>query len=584
MISPPTDVDRAVRNEKNVFPFPSRWFLSVTPVFVPLATLTRLAEDFVYFLLNGIAMGLFNLVSNLFTGLIYTFLFFKSPAEVGGLEEMYVASLFAFGGIVFIGGLNFIGVMQLFPDSPKLSPDRYFVRLFAALVAVLLGMDLLPQLIDSVNALAKFIWPSEFGIQFAQGGLTDFILNAVGGGLAFLVAAIILYLTSIVTVLALLAILAIRALLVYSVYALFPIFMALWVVDVGPMKYGAQVAELAFKGLALLLAFGLLIAGILATGAAIAGDTSTVPAEWHDIKKDRPVCDPGGSDGEKCKPKNDAIIKLIAFFGSLWASIAVGSSALGMLISIRGSAGGGARAVAAAGGAVKSARDRIGGRGGQSGNQYGGGGSGFPGGGSDPGGSVAVDRGGSGGYSVPLRAQGAEFVRRGVNVGRDAVGAVANNPRNAIGGAAKGAADKLGGTASEKVGQVRDAANTWKTDFDNRGVVGKTDKVARTSVQAGGRVARPGVAAGKAMDRSARMIAHGSNRSIADTGKQGLQFIRDHPVVTPDEFKPSDGYESLSSHGDSSHPMGAEGALSPDIHPWRRPENRYSDEYRKGIE
>lgn len=312
-----------------------------------------LAHDLVYFAMGGFALGLINIVASLFTGMIEIFLFPPAPMQIAGIEDLYMQSTFAFFSIITVTGLGYFGYMMVFPHNQKADPFRYINRLFAALILLAAGKYLLNSAVLAVNALGQFIYPNSFKINFLVDSILDLLLVMPGAILAILVAIIILKLTAIATILGFFAILAIRALLVYAVYALFPIFIALWVVDVGPFKYGSMVAELAFKSFALLLSFGILIAAILATGAAIAGaegqasnpgmDNLEQLEDRVDEQEAASHCeDVAGSDEEECD-RGGIILKLMALFGSLWASLAIGASSLGMLISMKGSGGATAR-------------------------------------------------------------------------------------------------------------------------------------------------------------------------------------------------------------------------------------------------
>lgn len=309
---------------------------------LPLGFWGNIAQDLVYYFFGGLTLALISIVTNIFTGLIQIFLFPPAPRQIGGLEELFMQSTFAFFAIISVSGLGFFAYMMIFPHNEQADPFRFVNRLFAAFVLLAAGKYILNAAFLAVNQLGLFIYPSTFQIAGMAGTMLDLVTNSVGSILTILVALVILHLTAVFTILSFFAILAIRALLIYAVYALFPVFIGLWVVDVGPFQYGNMIAELAFKAFALLLSFGLLIAAILATGGAIAGyqgeeETADVPqtvdgiVDWEE----------GGSASSDCGDpdckRSSIILKLMAYFGSLWASLAIGASSLGMLISMKGS-------------------------------------------------------------------------------------------------------------------------------------------------------------------------------------------------------------------------------------------------------
>lgn len=321
-------------------------------IIIPLGFWGDIAQDIVYFLFGGIALALVNLVASLFTGMIEIFLFPPAPSRIGGIEDLFLKSTFAFFSIISVTSLGYLGYMMVFPHNEKADPFRFVNRLFAAFIMVGAGKYLLNTVFVGVNSLGQYIYPNTFKIKFMMDSVLDIVAMSVGSLLTVLIGIIILYLTSLATIAGFFAILAIRALLMYAVYALLPIFVGLWVVDVGPFKYGNMVGELAFKAFALLLAFGILMSAILATGAAIAShqgdyDDFETPKEVEDIENWETSsgsasehCDTvSGSTGSDCE-RNGIILKMMAFFGSLWATLAIGASSLGMLISMKGSGSG----------------------------------------------------------------------------------------------------------------------------------------------------------------------------------------------------------------------------------------------------
>jgi uncharacterized membrane protein YgcG len=188
-----------------------------------------------------------------------------------------------------------------------------------------------------------YIWPQEYTLAFAGHGVEGFLGAATGMVLGYTLGLLILYQGSAIAFLLLFAMLSVRAILLYTIYAFFPLFLAMYMLDLGPLKHSRQLAELVFKAFGLLLAMGIFVAAIMATGAAIAGfdpgtDYTDASIEGPDNTGSSSDCQEhtGDSDYPDHCAKTGFAIRLMGFYGAILGSIAILSSALAMLVSTAG--------------------------------------------------------------------------------------------------------------------------------------------------------------------------------------------------------------------------------------------------------
>lgn len=344
--------------------------LAAVPVF-PLFDVGEAVQDFFIWLMNSLMTAIFGVVGKLFLMGTEKFLFFTPPTQVPGLNEIWMKSFWLFWSLLTLSMASFFLAMQLFPYSPKTDPYRMGERILAGVVMVFVSRPLLGQIVELHNVFGKWIMPSSYNIQFLASGV-EAIAGGVGGVIAAAVFAILADWSVLFSVAMFYIILAMRMLLIYTVYGLFPLFAALWIVDVGPGKYGKMVAEIAFKLTAILLVMGILVSGILGVTGAIAGQSTTDNVEFADDTQMGVVSEDGTEGGVFAGGTSSSVdvtqilAQIFAYFGGIWLSTSLVTGSLGMLISMRGGGGAGGRGGggAAVGGAGAGAGAGAGGQGG----------------------------------------------------------------------------------------------------------------------------------------------------------------------------------------------------------------------------
>lgn len=222
-------------------------------------------------------------------------LFFPNPADFASLNNIYWTDSVPifFASLATIGSVFFLS-MQLFPQQKTASVDRFMRRTFIAIILVLFfagpstvpgvpdqivtildktgvfSDGLYPSAVDGVQSIGKYLYPDNVYIDnISDGGIVEAALYNITGGVAAILAAIMLNTGVLLTLAVFLFILSIRMLLVYAIYAAFPILMTFWVVDIGPAKYGKMAAGVGIKAAIYLLLIGVIISAMFSVGQSV---------------------------------------------------------------------------------------------------------------------------------------------------------------------------------------------------------------------------------------------------------------------------------------------------------------------------
>lgn len=334
--------------------------------------------DGVEWLFNLLVNGIFNAVSTLFVGGIEIFLFFRNPAEVPGLNEMWDKALFLYFGIIALGSLVYILSTMMFPSQDEADYWRLVERVLLSMMMVIVAKPFIPFAIELTNAIAAYFYPNGYNLMYSL-SLMEGLVGSSANVFAALFIAIFGHYGIITSGMIFYGVLIMRMLLVYVIYGLFPMLIGFWTFDFGPMKYTNMIAEFAFKIFAVLLVLGIVVSAMLGVGAAIAGHTDDTSQGQDGFgfasqnidnygPKETPegVPNPDANGGQfSTADLGEIILKLFAFIGTLWMVIATMTSFAGFALTAgpsspggaggmrgRATGGGGAAAGGQAGGAV----------------------------------------------------------------------------------------------------------------------------------------------------------------------------------------------------------------------------------------
>jgi hypothetical protein len=320
--------------------------------------------------LEGFYWAIAKLIDTLLIGITERLLYFPNPAAQGnypGLNTLYDNMMInVFFPSLSIMLLSFLIAYMFFPYSPDIDIYRFAQRAFVAIFLVLVGPMMFYYIFELYTAIGHQIIPETYKFTTFR---TQGLIGAVGG--VFATFAIMLYVGTsiIISLITMWIMLAMRMLIISTTFALFPFLMALWIPDVGPLKYANGFAEMVFKITAVLLLLGFVVSGFLAAGDAIASDTSQADV------------DQGGGTGHFAAKENQSqsentsfnfgdesnvertgefansdgggglmgiLFPIFAYFGAIWASILSITMVMGMMAG-GGLMSGGSKGAAKAG-------------------------------------------------------------------------------------------------------------------------------------------------------------------------------------------------------------------------------------------
>lgn len=389
--------------------------------------------------LNKALLGIFDLVGWIFTGVTEYLLIVDPPGTMDSITGVWLDFFPIYWALMPVAGAVFFLGLQLFPQKEEVSIYRFMERFFISVVALIATApvwnvegeiititDGFSAAVIATNGLIRYVGPESYSLSFLGGALNQMTGALIGGGIVIgvIIAALLVgvkfLLSALIVVGTFWLVLAMRMLLIYVVYAMMPLLLALWVVDVGPLKYGKMVAEMIFKVTAVLLLLGVIIAGILRTTGAIAGGSSGAganvtiahdinasddPTNYTDVEEEEGTQDPDVDVGEAAVNITNnsvviyneeeriggrfqsgiensdtppggfklALLQIVAWFGGISLAIALTTSLLGMILTTRGPSGTSSRMRQGRSGDAPGGTQVLGGGGGAAAGSAGGG-------------------------------------------------------------------------------------------------------------------------------------------------------------------------------------------------------------------
>ncbi|QPV64106.1 hypothetical protein I7X12_05630 [Halosimplex litoreum] len=245
-------------------------------------------------------------------------------ASVEGVYQLSTGLFFALLAVMALSqlALSQLALGQLFPRSSATDLHRFTERTFVAIVLIyvvnppgdgtLFARGLFAWAFELVNALQDYLLAdlASLDVTVNLGSPTESLSSVLRAALTGGLVSILLLLSLLLGQLAL----ALRQFVLVSIYALFPLLLSFWLVDIGPLKYARQIAEIAFQLAVVLLVAGVLIAGMLnaslgllaggtvggeaATARAVVDQSQTQPGSGSELGVVRGgalAADPGGS-------------------------------------------------------------------------------------------------------------------------------------------------------------------------------------------------------------------------------------------------------------------------------------------------
>lgn len=329
--------------------------------------------------MNRLVTAFFDVIGQFFLISTEAFLLYENPRYNDRLNEYWIDGLVIYLFLVFALTLAYYVVMMLLADTEQADIQRIVERMLISAILLSLSREIYGFFVELTNVMTYHILPDSYTFRVAT-DLLGAAADVVGITIAMLLIAIFAGFGVLITGILFMFILVMRILIIYVVYAALPVLLALWIYDVGPLKYGNSFAKIMFKAAAVMMLLGFVIGGILAVGAAFGEEMGTEGVEMsteYDESEDITTfsSDSLGPDsqiqlesesGELSSADQNRIeqtlIRLFVFVGSIWLIIAVFTSMFGVIFSAKASNPGGA-------GGMSGFGSGSGGGGGGSGNQ-----------------------------------------------------------------------------------------------------------------------------------------------------------------------------------------------------------------------
>lgn len=253
---------------------------------VPLADLLGPFKAGIRAIVEGIVDGLewtIELLMGLYVGLLERFMDLD-PSQLAEMQSLWEVSMSVYFGVLALLALGFLGMMEIFPGNMRTDPYRFGER--ALLVTMGLFIVNPPGPAESTFEQGVFAWA--FGLTnaiqdlyLAEASDVELVIDlasvsdAAGTIFATMIALLVMVVVLLLSIIPAVLIMGLRQVIIFGIYGLFPLIALLWIVDVGPLKYGNMVASMLFKAAAVLLALGVLVAGAMAASTGLIGASTS---------------------------------------------------------------------------------------------------------------------------------------------------------------------------------------------------------------------------------------------------------------------------------------------------------------------
>jgi len=323
----------------------------------PPFDLFAILQNVLEWIMNVLITGLLDAIGYFFIiGLEY-FLFYENPRNIDALNEYWMDSLVLYVFIVFVMMFAYYVMLMLLADTEEADIQRIVQRLIVSAIFLVISRELFGFFVAFTNIFALGILPEDYSFYIAVdlleaivsgGGVTIVALClAIFGGVSVLVSGAIFFVA-----------LAMRMLIIYVIYAMMPVILGLWVVDVGPGKYGKFFADFLIKIAVVMMILGIIIAGMLAVGAAFGlsedqtdiemasdyqgGDSGTTILSTDPDGPRTTLSTDAGRGGELDSESSNVLFRMFMFIATIWVIIATITSLFGMVLSAGSASAGGA--------------------------------------------------------------------------------------------------------------------------------------------------------------------------------------------------------------------------------------------------
>ncbi|MBX0296646.1 hypothetical protein [Haloarcula nitratireducens] len=244
-------------------------------MFIPLAfAFTDWIANFFTYILTGILGFIGELIAN---GM-RTFIIFDSPYSDPALQAAFQHNLDIFPqllAIVFMAGV----ASKPFADAREVTNFMLVWKALKVIIFVAVARQLMHFGLLLTNAIIRYVFTAEYGAAFGPEVLKASIDGAAASAAGVTIGALILSMISVAGILLALGVFVLREFLFNATFILLPVLGAMLYLDFGPLRYASELAKTVLRATTYMLLAGIVMAGLLQTGAAAAGAYADVAGQ-----------------------------------------------------------------------------------------------------------------------------------------------------------------------------------------------------------------------------------------------------------------------------------------------------------------
>ncbi|AQL44737.1 hypothetical protein BV210_18480 (plasmid) [Halorientalis sp. IM1011] len=222
--------------------------------------------DFFTYLVTGVLGFIGDIIS---TG-IRTFILFDSPYADPRMQEAFQHNLDIFPQLLVI--MVMAGVASKpFADQREVTNFMLAWKALKVIIFVAVARQVMHYSLLLTNAAIRHIFTADYGSSFGPEVLKAGLESAAGSSAGIVIGALVLSMVSVAGILLSLGVFVLREFLFNATFILLPVIGAMLYLDFGPLSYAAELAKMVLQVTGYLLVAGVVMAGLLQTGAAAAG-------------------------------------------------------------------------------------------------------------------------------------------------------------------------------------------------------------------------------------------------------------------------------------------------------------------------
>ncbi|WP_226043039.1 hypothetical protein [Natrinema sp. DC36] len=236
-----------------------------------------IADFFIYIL-----TGILGFITTLVAGGMQSFIIFDSPYNDPAMQGAFEHNLAIFPQllvIVFMAGI----ASAPFSDQREVTNFMLVWKTLKVIIFVAVGRQIMHFGLLLTNAIILHIYTDDYGDAFGPEVLEAGFEGAASLGAGAIIGGIIINLISVAGILLALGVFVFREFLFHATFILLPVLGAMLYLDFGPLRHSSAIAKTLLRATAYMLLAGIVMAGLLQTGAAAVGAYSDVAVQGEEM-------------------------------------------------------------------------------------------------------------------------------------------------------------------------------------------------------------------------------------------------------------------------------------------------------------